>query len=174
MTDTTSSTTSSTASDARGEERYVSTRTIAAPAESIFAILSDPERHQETEPGDWVRAALNEDKITGVGQIFGVNMHITSSAVDYVMHNRVTSYEPQRVIAWEPGRLNDRGELDTGGWVWRYDLSSADAGGSTEVTLSYDWSNTPQQVRDQIGGLPPFPPAFLAESLQALERAVVG
>lgn len=167
-------TTSSTTSDARGEERCVSTRSIPASAESIFAILSDPTRHQETEPGDWVRSALSEDKITGVGQVFGVNMYIESAGVDYVMHNRVTSYEPQRVIAWEPGRLSDQGEVDAGGWVWRYDLSPADADGSTEVTLSYDWSNTPQQVRDEIGSMPPFPPAFLAESLQALERAVVG
>lgn len=163
-----------TTSDAGGEERYVSTRRIPAPAEPIFAILCDPKRHHETEPGDWVRSALSEDKINGVGQVFGLNMHLTSAGVDYVMHNRVTSYEPQRVIAWEPGQLNDRGELDTGGWVWRYDLSPTDAVGSTEVTLSYDWSNTPQQVRDEIGGMPPFPQAFLAESLQALERAVAG
>ena len=105
-------------SEDTGEERRVSTRAIPASAESIFAILSDPTRHRETEPGDWVRSALSEDKITELGQVFGLNMHIESAGVDYVMHNRVTSYEPDRLIA-------------------------------------------------------SLPPTFLAESLQALERAAV-
>ncbi|HEX9175212.1 MAG TPA: ATPase, partial [Mycobacterium sp.] len=39
------------------DERYVVTRTIAATPGEIFAILSDPSRHRDTEPGDWVRDA---------------------------------------------------------------------------------------------------------------------
>ena len=33
-------------------ERYVVTRTIAANREEIFAVLADPSRHHDTEPGD--------------------------------------------------------------------------------------------------------------------------
>ncbi len=34
-------------------ERFVVTRTITAPPAEVFAVLADPARHQETEPGDW-------------------------------------------------------------------------------------------------------------------------
>ena len=44
----------------------------------------------------------------------------------------------------------------------------------TDVTLTYDWTDTPQAFRDQIGGMPPFPIAFIEESLAALDRAVTG
>ncbi|MDT5402224.1 MAG: hypothetical protein QOK33_5455, partial [Mycobacterium sp.] len=35
-------------------ECYVVTRTIAATPAEIFAVLADPTRHKDTEPGDWV------------------------------------------------------------------------------------------------------------------------
>ena len=41
------------------DERYTVTRTIAATPAAIFAILSDPARHKDTEPGDWVRDAID-------------------------------------------------------------------------------------------------------------------
>ncbi len=47
------------------DRRFVVTRTIpAAPAE-IFALLADPTRHQETEPGDWVRDAVEPARSPG-------------------------------------------------------------------------------------------------------------
>ena len=38
--------------------RYSVTRTVAAPPEAVFALLTDPSRHHETEPTDWVRGSL--------------------------------------------------------------------------------------------------------------------
>ena len=58
-----------------------------------------------------------------------------------------------------------------GGWWWRYDLAPA-ANGGTNVTLTYDWIDTPQAFRDQMGVMPPFPAEFLDQSLAALERHV--
>ena len=57
-------------------ERYVVTRTIAATPEQIFAVLADPSRHQNTEPGDWVRDAVDTAPITGTGQVFAMNMYL--------------------------------------------------------------------------------------------------
>lgn len=42
------------------------------------------------------------------------------------------------------------------------------------MILTYDWTDTPQAFRDQIGGMPPFPIGFIEESLAALDRAVTG
>lgn len=154
-------------------EQIRTSRTIAAPASAIFAVLRDPARHPETEPGDWVREAIDPEPITSVGQVFGMHMdHEQAVGGAYVMHNRVTELEPHRVICWEPGQLDDADQLDVGGWTWRYDLLPVPGG--TDVTLTYDWSAVPATTREEFGGeLPPFPTSLFDESLAALERAVL-
>lgn len=151
-------------------ERYVATRTIAATPAEIFAILCDPTRHQDTEPGDWVRDAIDTTRITDTGQVFAVNMFLARIGGPYVMHNLVTAFERDRAIAWSPGRLDDTGDHQPGGWTWRYDLTPNGAG--TDVTLTYDWSNTPQKTRDALGDLPPFGTQFIEDSLDALGRCI--
>lgn len=171
------------------EARYVVARTVAATPQEVFALLTDPSRHPETEPTDWVRASLEEDPapLTEVGQVFGIEMFHENAHGRYDMHNRVIALEQDRTIAWEPGQYGPDGELGTGGWTWRYDLAPADGtssgadgagtstgtGTGTEVTLTYDWSAVPAPLREEFG-LPPFPPSFLEQSLAALERAVAG
>lgn len=145
-------------------------RVIPATPEQIFALLADPDRHQETEPTDWVRGALPPKRtITEVGQVFGIEMHHVNAGGRYEMHNRVIALEPGRTIAWEPSQYSEQGELQGGGWTWRYDLAPEESG--TRVTLTYDWSATPEPLRDQLS-LPPFGSDFLDESLASLDRAV--
>ena len=151
------------------DERYIVTRTIAATPAEVFAVLADPTRHQDTEPGDWVRDAVNIEPITGAGQIFAMNMYLEQFG-PYVVHNLVNEFEPDRTIAWLPGQLDEAGNHDPGGWSWRYDL--VPNGDRTDVTLTYDWTGTPQSFRDEIGGMPPFSEEFLVESLAALSRCV--
>lgn len=151
-------------------ERYIRTRTIDAQPATVFALLSDPARHHETEPGDWVRGAIEPKPITEVGQVFGMQMYATGAGGEYVMHNRVTAFDQDRTIGWEPGQYDESGTLGTGGWWWRYDLAAQDQ--RTAVTLTYDWSAVPQQLREQLGGFPVFTPEFLDESLAALDRAI--
>ncbi len=85
------------------DERFSRTRTIPASASAIFAVLADPSRHRETEPGDWVRTAIDPEPLTEVGQIFGMNMHAEGTGDDYRMHSTVTVFDPDRAIAWDPG-----------------------------------------------------------------------
>ena len=151
------------------QEQLVADRLLEAPPSAVFALLSDPARHQDTEPGEWVRAALDPAPITGTGQVFGMNMSIEAFG-HYVMHNEVTVFEQDRSIAWIPGQYDDEGRLDTGGWTWRYDLEPEGAG--TRVRLTYDWSATPQVVRDEIGGMPAFGVDFLEQSLESLATAL--
>jgi hypothetical protein len=153
------------------DERYVVTRAIAATPAGIFAVLANPTRHKDTEPGDWVRDAIDTDPVTGSGQMFAVNMFLEQAGGHYVMHNLVTAYEQNKAIAWLPGQLDNAGQHRPGGWWWRYDLAPADAG--TDVTLTYDWSGTSQEFRDTIG-VPVFGEDFIEESLATLDRAVAG
>jgi hypothetical protein len=153
-------------------ESYVITRSIAATPEEIFAVLADPCRHCNIEPTDWVRDAVDTDPIIRTGQIFAINMFLERIGGPYVMHNLVTEFEQDRAISWAPGRLDDAGNHQPGGWTWRYDLAPNGAG--TDVTLTYDWSGTPQDFRDRVGGMPRFPEDYLAASLATLERSVAG
>lgn len=151
-------------------ERFVVTRTIAATPDEVFAVLSDPSRHQDTEPEDWVRGAVDSAPIIGTGQMFVIDMYLDDFGGPYVMHNLVVAFEPARSIAWSPGWLDRGGRHQPGGWTWRYDL--APDGAATAVTLTYDWSGTTQQFRDLVGSMPPFGVDYIEASLAALERAV--
>ena len=42
----------------------------------------------------------------------------------YEMANLVLAFEPPHVISWQPGYMSPAtGELEFGGWIWRYDLT---------------------------------------------------
>ena len=153
-------------------DRYVVTRTIAASPEKIFAVLADPSRHHNTEPGDWVRDAVEAAPITAAGQIFAMNMYLTQAGGDYVTYNMVNVFDKDRAIGWLPGVLDDAGNHSPGGWFWRYDL--APNGDGTDVTLTYDWTATSREFRDRVGGMPMFSEDYLAASLATLERSVTG
>jgi Polyketide cyclase / dehydrase and lipid transport len=153
-------------------ERFVVSRTIAATPAEIFAVLADPSRHSNTEPTDWVRGAVDTAPITGAGQLFAMNMYLTQAGGDYVTHNLVNVFDYDRAIGWMPGQLDDAGNHAAGGWFWRYDL--APNGDRTDVTLTYDWSGTPQAFRDRVGEMPIFGEDYLAASLASLERSVAG
>lgn len=153
-------------------DRLVRTRTIPASVDQIFTLLSDPRRHRETEPGDWVRGAIDGTPITEVGQVFSMDMYLDVVGGAYRIDNTVTTFDPPHAIAWDPGQADESGRIVPGGWRWRYDLTASDAG--TEVTLTYDWSATTEATREEFGGFPPFPVEFLDASLESLERAVTG
>ncbi|MBM6590092.1 SRPBCC domain-containing protein [Brevibacterium sp. RIT 803] len=150
-------------------EHIVATRTIDAPAHTIFTVLADPARHRDTEPTDWVRDAIDPIPITATGQIFSMNMHFDEASGDYQIDNTVTTFEPDHAIAWDPGQADESGHVAPGGWRWRYDLEEKDTG--TEVKLTYDWSRTTQEIRDAFGGFPVVSPDYLDRSLRALEQA---
>jgi hypothetical protein len=153
-------------------ERYVVTRTIAATPAEIFAVLVDPARHCNTEPTDWVRDPVDTAPITGIGQMFSMNMFLAQAGGHYVTHNLVNVFDKDQAIGWMPGTLDEAGNHDPGGWFWRYDL--APNGDGTDVTLTYDWSAAPQSFRERVGGMPVFPEDYVAASLATLERCVTG
>lgn len=150
-------------------DRFVVDLEVDAPPAAVFALLADPTRHHETEPGDWVREAIDAAPLTHVGQVFGMHMGFPQDGGSYTMHNRVIDFEQDRTLAWEPGQYDEGGELGTGGWTWRYDLEPTPAG--TRVRLTYDWGAVPAELAEQFR-LPPFRPDFLETSLHCLATAV--
>ena len=137
------------------EERINVTTTIEASPDAVFEVLADPTTHAAIDGTGWVRESLDGARLTETGQTFRMAMyHENHPDKDYEMENEVVVFDPPRTIAWKPGqRSSETGELEFGGWVWRYDLEATGASGTT-VTLSYDWSAVPPPIREEI----PFPP----------------
>ena len=80
-------------------------------------------------------------------------------------------FDEPRAIAWKPGTESpETGELSFGGWIWRYDLE-ATGPSRTTVTLTYDWSAVPPEVREHLQ-FPPFGHDHLDNSLQHLSDLV--
>lgn len=146
--------------------------TVGAPVENVFAVLADPSSHQAIDGTGWVRESLDGKPLTESGQIFRMAMHHGNHPDGaYEMANKVVALESPSVIAWEPGQAGPDGEIEYGGWIWRYDLAPAGAD-RTEVTLTYDWSAVPQELREEIQ-FPPFPLAHLENSLGHLAQLAV-
>jgi hypothetical protein len=149
------------------DETLTSTHAVDAPAETVFDVLADPTTHQAIDGTGWVREPLDGKRLTEVGQVFRMAMyHSNHGGMHYEVANRVEVFEPPHAIAWLPGQGNDEGNLEFGGWIWRYDLKPV-AENRTEVTLTYDWSAVPPAIREEIG-FPPFDRQHLDNSLKHL------
>jgi hypothetical protein len=147
------------------------TRDIGAPAAAVFAVLADPASHAAIDGTGWVREPLDRDPLTTPGQIFRMSMyHEMHPDGSYEVANRVQVVDSPSAISWEPGSDAGDGSLQFGGWSWRYDLAPAGPS-STEVTLTYDWSAVPDDLR-QLIGFPPFAPDHLDNSLAHLDQLV--
>jgi uncharacterized protein YndB with AHSA1/START domain len=152
-------------------ETLSASTTIKAPAETIFAVLTDPAKHAAIDGTGWVREPVDTDPLTAPGQIFRMAMyHANHPNGNYEMANQVQVFDPPHAISWKPGWDAGDGKLRFGGWIWRYDLTPAGPSNTT-VTLSYDWSAVPDSIREHIG-FPPFPPEHLDNSLAHLAELV--
>ena len=120
-------------------------RRIEAPANVIFKILANPQRHADFDGSGMLRGAVLDLPISGVGDIFTIKMHRLGD--DYLMLNYVVEFEPGRRIFWEPApgdpsRAEDNDPSKVGipaGYRWGYILT-ADGGDATIVTEVFDYS----------------------------------
>ena len=85
-----------------GEEsqRVEASRRIKAPADRIFEILANPQRHMDFDGSDMLRGVVLDRPIFGVGDTFTMKMHRLGE--DYLMLNYVVEFERDRRIFWEP------------------------------------------------------------------------
>lgn len=148
-------------------ENVNATLTIAAPITRVFAVLADPASHAAIDGTGWVQEPVNRAPLTEVGQLFRMEMHHADHPDgDYRVVNEVRVFDAPRAIAWRTGTEKETGELEFGGWIWRYDLTPLGPA-ETEVVLSYDWSAVPPYVREYLQ-FPPFGPDHLINSLRHL------
>lgn len=128
------------------ETRQVVTGTIAAPAEAVFAALTDPALHVEMDASETCqKPAPGTTPISAVGQSFV--MHMAHAELgEYQTRNTVVGFEPGRKIAWattgevlSPQILGLIGDIEPGGHTFGWELEPT-ADGQTAVTHFYDWS----------------------------------
>lgn len=143
------------------------TRVIDASANDIFAILSDPSRHSETDNSGMVVSADTDAKLEKVGDIFVMNM--TKEDGDYQTRNEVFAFQENKVIGWK-NLKNLTADVEVGA-KWLYELSSEGAD-RTSVTLTYDRSEIESdEVRKMSEN---FDDSAMEESLAALASALDG
>jgi RNA polymerase sigma-70 factor, ECF subfamily len=126
-------------------------RRIDAPAQDIFKLLAEPDRHPEFDGSGMLRPGAGNEVVAQVGDVFVMKMFFPAMG-DYEMHNHVVVFERDRSIAWEPAmQLDDAvaAERARNGSRWRFDLAP-DGTGATLVTETYDCSNSPHQVRQSV------------------------
>ncbi|AWB91071.1 SRPBCC family protein [Aeromicrobium chenweiae] len=111
-------------------------RTILAPADRIFALLSDAARHSELDGSGTVRGTREASQPLELGSKFGMAMHM---GIGYRTMNEVVEFEPDRRIAWRT--TGAKGLI--GGRVWRYELEPV--GGGTLVKETWDVSKDRQR-----------------------------
>lgn len=102
---------------------------VQAEPSVIFAILANPQRHQEIDGSSTITANVSGPKELILGSKFGMKMHL---GIDYRILNTVVEYKKDELIAWR----------HLGRWRWRYEL--VDLGnGSTRVIETFDGSYAP-------------------------------
>ncbi|MFL6120289.1 polyketide cyclase [Actinophytocola sp.] len=150
------------------EEKVSATLTVAVPVARVFAVLADPTTHAAIDGTGWVQESVDRAPLAEVGQIFRMDMYHADHPVgDYRVVNKVQVLDAPRVIGWLTGQEKGDGQLEFGGWIWRYDLAPLGSSG-TEVTLTYDWSAVPRFIRERGIQFPPFGPDHLINSLHHL------
>jgi hypothetical protein len=146
------------------QENVSATLTVAASASRVFAVLADPTTHAAVDGTGWVQESPERAPLTETGQIFRMDMRHSNR--DYQVVNKVQVFDAPRAIGWLTGQEKEDGQLEFGGWFWRYDLTPISPS-ETEVTLTYDWSAVPPSIREYIQ-FPPFGPDHLINSLHHL------
>jgi len=109
-------------------------RVIPAPADAIFDLLADPNRHAEIDGSGTVRQTKpgTVERLT-LGSKFGMSMKF---GVKYSMVSEVVEFEKDRRIAWQSRPPSSFGAKFGGGRIWRYELEPVDGG--TRVRESWD------------------------------------
>ena len=149
-------------------EQIEVTRTIAAPAAAIFAVLTDPQGHVAIDASGMLMDAEGTP-VTAVGDQFLVHMDREGLGDlplgRYDVTVTITRFEPDREIAW-----TILGTVRPAiGHVFGYRLEPTQDG--TVVTSYYDWSDISDQWRER-GIFPVIAPASLRATLGILERTV--
>ena len=149
------------------ETRVTVERTIDAPADRIFEVLSNPERHVELDGSGFVRSADRTNRVQKVGDVFTMNMEGEHMGGEYQTDNHVTGFDENRLIAWQTAPAG----TEPKGWQWVWELES-DGPDSTVVRHTYDWSGVTDPDLLKKVSFPLVSESQLEDTLAKLAEAV--
>ena len=138
---------------------------VDAPVERVFAFLADPANHAALDTSGMVRGAATGAPISGLGDVFVMDMHNAFKG-DHQVENHVVVHEPGRAIGWAPAEPGHPPAGHT--WTWRLAPLGADR---TTVTLVYDWSRFTHV--EMLEHLPVLDDAQMLASVDRLAEALL-
>jgi hypothetical protein len=149
------------------EDRISASRRIAAPASTIFGIITDPAGQVAIDGSHMMVTAPDAARLEAVGDSFTIDMDREALGDfplgKYQVLNTVTRYETDRVLEWNVGSV-ERGVI---GHVYGYELAPTDDGG-TDVTSYCDWSAISDAWRERLRW-PIVPKMALITTLEKLD-----
>lgn len=150
-------------------ERLEAQRLIPAPADAIFAVLSDPQGHVAIDASGMLQDA-DGDPVAASGDTFVVHMD-REALGDFPLGKYdvtvvIKEFDRDKRISWTiEGQIKPQI-----GHRYGYALEPADGG--TLVTSFYDWSEIDEKWR-KAGVFPVISQAALRATLGILERSVL-
>lgn len=114
--------------------KVTASRQVPAAPQEIFDLLSNPERHAETDASGSVVSTDKGERLKKVGDTFRMNM-VKGDGSEYQTENEVFAFVENRVIGWKNLR-NLTSEVEVGA-KWLYELEPIDAE-NTQLSLTYD------------------------------------
>ena len=152
------------------DQRVTVKRRISAPADEIFAVVTDPNMHVEIDGSGMLQAAPDAQPLQAVGDSFAIDMDREPLGDipmgKYQVLNTVTRIEHGKTLEWNIGGFG----MDPFGHVYGYELTVIDDG-ETEVIHYCDWTGVPEDVKNAISW-PVVPIHMLEKSLDNLDRIV--
>ncbi len=106
------------------DQMISASRVVPASPEQIFAVLTDPSRHQEIDGSETLQGLVGEAETLRLGSKFRMGV---KNGISYRMTNKVVEYEENRLIAW----------CNLSAHRWRYELAPVEGG--TRVTETFDY-----------------------------------
>ncbi|WUD70162.1 SRPBCC family protein [Nocardia sp. NBC_00508] len=149
-------------------ERIEVSRLIPAPADAIFAVLTDPKGHVDIDASGMLMDAEGEP-VEQPGDRFLVHMDREALGdvplAKYDVEVVITKFTPDEEIAWTvEGRRRPHARH-----IYGYRLEQAEDG--TRVTSYYDWSEIDEEWKRRLV-FPVVPESALKATLGILERTV--
>ncbi|NHA66559.1 SRPBCC family protein [Phycicoccus flavus] len=117
------------------DKKITVSRTIDSSAAEVFDVLTLPANHVELDGSGFVVSDEHNDRITGTGQVFTMNMTGDHMGGDYKTDNHVVGYEPNKLVAWKTAPAG----TEPPGWQWVWELEPQGPD-STLVSVTYDWA----------------------------------
>lgn len=140
---------------------------MAAPRDRVFELVATPAEHHRFDASGMVGRPVRPTRVTRAGEIFTMEMTYRGDAAieEYRTDNHVTAFEEGCVVEWAVAPAGG----EPLGWRWRYEFAAVGPS-RTIVTLTYDWTGTPDANVRRFG-VPLFDEDQLADSLRMLAAA---